>query len=250
MRHVCASLVVVAYAAIHGVVLAQTPPPASPPEPTWSGSLGAGLALTSGNTDTKNFNLSFGLTYDPKDRNVVKVTGFYLHGEKSGSTNLDRRSLVARDEYSLSDRTFIFGQVEYLRDRFKEIDFLMSPSAGIGYQLFDKEPLQLSVDAGMGILWERNPRRETDFTGNPSIGERLSWKISPTATLTHSFSSLWKTSDLGDSLSNITLGIALSITRRLQIKTEIIDSYKSRPPRPEIKKNDVSFLTTLVLKVP
>ena len=247
MRLPPACVFAVLYAGVHGVALAQT---AAPPDPVWSGSVGAGLAITSGNTETKNFNLSFGLTYDPKDRHLFKVTGLYLHGEKSGSTNLDRRSLVARDEYSLGDRTFAFGQVEYLRDRFKEIDFLMSPTAGIGYELFDREPCRMSIDGGIGVLWERNPRRETDFTGTPSIGERLSWKISPAATLTHSFSSLWKTADLGDSLSTATLGVAVSITRRLQIKTEIIDSYKSRPPRPEVKKNDLSFLTTLVVKFP
>ncbi|HEX7418331.1 MAG TPA: DUF481 domain-containing protein, partial [Thermoanaerobaculia bacterium] len=38
----------------------------------WTTSAGAGLALTSGNTDTKNYNLSFATKYDPKTKFVFK----------------------------------------------------------------------------------------------------------------------------------------------------------------------------------
>lgn len=49
---------------------AQAP---APPPPVYSGSFGGGLALTGGNTDTKNFNLAFAFARDPKTRNVFKV---------------------------------------------------------------------------------------------------------------------------------------------------------------------------------
>ena len=249
MRHVIAGLLLL-YAGSTLTLFAQAPAPPPPPTSAWSGDLGAGLALTSGNTDTKNFNLSFGLAYDPKTRNTVKAIGLYIRGDKDGAATVDRTAFNVRDEYKLSDRTYLFGQTEYLRDTFKQIDYLISPSAGFGYKLLTKEPLLFSVDAGFGALWERNPGRDTSFTGSPNLGERLTWKLSDTATLTHSISSLWKTSDFGDSLHNIALGLAVAVAKRLQIKTEIIDSYKSRPPGPTVKKNDVSFLTTLVVKFP
>ena len=34
------------------------------PPPAWQGQLGAGLALTSGNADTSNFNITFELQWD------------------------------------------------------------------------------------------------------------------------------------------------------------------------------------------
>src|SRR5437868_5223342 len=38
----------------------QAPQPTAPP-PVWTGNVGAGLALTNGNTDTKNINISMGI---------------------------------------------------------------------------------------------------------------------------------------------------------------------------------------------
>ncbi len=57
---------------------AQTPAP----EPVWTGSAGAGLALTGGNSDTANYSLSLDLKRDPKTRNVMKFTGVYLRGSQ------------------------------------------------------------------------------------------------------------------------------------------------------------------------
>ena len=59
------------------VALAQGPAPAEPPK-TWTGAAGVGLSITSGNSDTMNYNLSFDLTRTPKARNVMKWTGLYL----------------------------------------------------------------------------------------------------------------------------------------------------------------------------
>ena len=44
----------------------------APPEPLWTGSAGAGVALTGGNSDTANYNLTVDLKRDPKTRNLMK----------------------------------------------------------------------------------------------------------------------------------------------------------------------------------
>ena len=66
---------------IAGHAVAQQP--AAPDPGTWIGSAGAGLALTSGNSDTLNFNVAFDVTRDPKTRNIMKWTGLYLDTFKS-----------------------------------------------------------------------------------------------------------------------------------------------------------------------
>jgi len=92
-------------------------PPAAPEPPkTWTGTAGVGASITSGNSDTMNYNLAFDLTRTPKARNVMKWTGLYLRGDQNDVAVVDRISLGFRDEYTLSGRTFIFGQIDYLRD--------------------------------------------------------------------------------------------------------------------------------------
>ena len=110
---------------------AQETTPAKP----WTSSVGAGLALTGGNTRTQNYNFSLNSKYDPKTRFVFKAEALYLRGSADGETQVDKASAAARGEYALSDRTFTFGEVSYLRDPFRDINFLVAPVAGVGYRI-------------------------------------------------------------------------------------------------------------------
>src|ERR1051326_5855979 len=110
----------------------------------WASSIGAGLAITSGNTDTKNYNLSFTTKYDPKTKVVFKADALYLRGESDGITNVDKASADARYEYNVSDRTFAFAEVNYLRDLFKDIDYFAAPLAGDGYRLIKSDTRNLT----------------------------------------------------------------------------------------------------------
>ena len=50
-------------------LLAQDAPPAKP----WTSSAGAGIAITSGNSDTQNINLAFNTLFDPKTNRTFKA---------------------------------------------------------------------------------------------------------------------------------------------------------------------------------
>src|SRR6185436_12864543 len=82
----CASLI--AFPAI-----AQTPPP----DP-WSSSIGAGVAITSGNSDTQNVNISASTTWDPKTDRRFKADALYLLGETNGEKQVDRAAVNGRYE--------------------------------------------------------------------------------------------------------------------------------------------------------
>jgi putative salt-induced outer membrane protein len=221
---------------------------AAPPPKTYAGSLGGGIALTGGNTDTKNINLTFNFVRDPKTRNVFKSSATYLRGNQNDVLNLDRTAVNFRDEYTLSGRTFAFGQVDYLRDQFKDIIFLWTPVAGIGYNLVNTDLTKFGVDGGAGAFIERNPGNPVSRSGGVKAGESLQQKISSTAALTEALSRVWKTSDFGDSLTSFNLGLVTSVARKLELKIEFIDSYKNKPPSARVKKNDTAFVTTFVVK--
>jgi putative salt-induced outer membrane protein len=244
MKQLTISLLLVLFALTPNVH-AQAP---APPPRVWTGNFGGGLALTSGNTDTKNINLSFGLVRDPKTRNVIRATGLYLRGDKDDEDIIDRAAIGLRDEYTFTSRVFAFGQLEYLRDRFKEIIFLWSPTGGIGYKLINTDATTLTIDTGLGGIWEKNPGFNTSSSGAYNAGERLNWKISPSATITQSITGLWKTKDWQDALYNLGLGIAASITSNTELKFEIVDSYKNKPAVATLKKNDVAIVTAFVVK--
>lgn len=60
------------------------------PAGPWTGSAGAGLAFTGGNTDTSTVNVSYDLTYDPKTKNLAKSDALYLPAKKNVELTLNR----------------------------------------------------------------------------------------------------------------------------------------------------------------
>jgi putative salt-induced outer membrane protein len=220
---------------------------AAPPK-TYTGSLGGGIALTGGNTDPKNFNLTFNFLRDPKTKNVFKSNATYLRGNQNDILNLDRTAINLRDEYTLSGRTFVFGQIDYFRDQFKDIIFLWAPVGGIGYHILKTDNTKFTVDGGAGAFLERNPGREVSRSGSLKAGESFQQRVSSTAIFTEGLSTIWKTSDFGDSLTSFNVGVTTSIVNKIELKIEFIDLYKNKPPSVRVKKNDTAFVTAFVVK--
>ncbi len=218
----------------------------APPPPPWTSSLGAGLALTSGNSDTSNINLSFGTAWDPKTDRKFKADALLLRGEADGETQVDKTTANGRYERSF-DRRFWFGELSYLRDALKEIDYLISPIAGAGYYLVKTDARTLSVDGGVGAAFESGSSLGSDSSGAVKAGEAFDWTISPTSKLTQRLSGLWKADDFDDSFYHFDAGIATSIATRAELKVSYVYDYKNQPP-PDVEKGDSALFAALLYK--
>jgi putative salt-induced outer membrane protein len=214
----------------------------------WTSSIGAGLAITSGNTDTQNYNFSFSTKYDPKTRFVFKADALLLRGTSNGETQVDRATAAAREEYSLSDRTFTFAEVSYLRDPFKDIDYLIAPVAGAGYRIIKSDTRNLTVDAAAGMQIENNALLGRTNSGAVKGGENFDWALSKTSKLTQKFTALWKTDDFGDALYHFDAGLTTSVMTRLELKVAYAYDYKTRPPSVTIEKGDSALFAALLFK--
>ena len=239
---------------------AQTPgPPAAPaaPPPPWTGSAGFGLSLNRGNTDTTNVNVSFEATYDPKTQNVLRFRGLYLRGDNNGSLAVDRLDLLGRYERTFTGRVYGFAQVQFLKDHFKQIDYLWAPSAGVGYKLIATTTTTFNVDGGLGFKVEKDEIPATATTPEStmrhtdtvvSASDKFEYNLSKTSKITQGFIALWKASDFGDALYTFAAGVAASMTTRTQLKVQLLDTYQTRPSSATVKSNDVALITALVYK--
>jgi len=219
------------------------------PPKHYTGKIGAGLSLTSGNTDTTNINVSGELTYDPKTKNVMKFEGFYLRSNANDVDTADRLTLRFRDEYSLSERIFIYGEMGYLRDPFKHITYLLNPQGGLGFRAIMTEKAELTLNAGAGSVWEKNPDIDVQNSGTINAGENFSLKLSETASISQGFSALWKTSNFNDALYHFNIALTTSITSRSEVQVELINDYKNVTPDPSVKKNDMAFIVSFLYKI-
>jgi putative salt-induced outer membrane protein len=259
LRRVSVTLTV-ALAFASSLASAQTPAAApAPPPPLWTGSAGFGMSLSRGNTETFNLNMAGEATRDPKTGSVWKFKALYLRGENNELLTVDRLSFDARNERSFGRRAYGFGSLQFLKDQFKDIDYLVAPSAGVGYKLVATPVTSFNVDGGFGVKVEKNSSQtttgdtvvETENTRKDAVftaSDKFEHKLTANAALTQSFNALWKAQDFGDALYTFAAGAAAALTARTQLKIEVLDTYSSRPPTAAVKSNDVALLTALVYK--
>jgi putative salt-induced outer membrane protein len=234
------------------VVQAQAQPPAAPPPPpppqAWTGSAGLGFSLNRGNTSTTNLNATFEANQNPTLRSVWKFKGLYIRGETDGALAVDRLLLETRNERTLTTRTYGFAQLQFLEDQFKEIDYLFAPSAGVGYKVVMTPQTSFNVDGGVGYKAEKNPGFDRRDDVVITASDKFEHKLSATATVMQSFGALWKANEFDDALYTFTTGIAAALTTRTQVKVELLDTFSTDPPNPNVKRNDVALLTAFVYK--
>lgn len=242
------SLAVFATALAATDALAQVPAPPPPPPPGWTGTIGAGLALTSGNTDTSTVNVSYDVLKDHGTDIVFKSAGIYLRGSSGGESNVDRASADGRVEYKLSPRVAAFGMTTYARDRFKAIDYLVAPTGGLSYKVVATPRTDWAADGSVGMVFEKNTSFALKKDAALIVGEKLTHKFNDTTRLLHAASALWKMDHWGDAFYTIQAGVVTSVATHLELKAEILESYKRRPSNPLLKKSDQSVVLSVVYK--
>ena len=225
------------------------PPCPPPPEPGWTISLGGGLTLTGGNSDTRSFNVAANVASDPALRNVFRAELLHLQSSDDGEKTVDRTLGALRDEYTINGRLFLFGDLAYQRDRFKEVDYLIAPMIGAGYKVVDAKKVLLAVDGGLGAAFEQLEGQESTADFALRAGERLEWKPSEANTVFQKATAIWKASDFDDAYYRFEAGVATSLFQRLELKVSFADDYKTRPARAGLEKHDTSFIVSLLFKI-
>lgn len=221
---------------------------ADEPPPGWHGSLGAGLSLSSGNTDAKSYNVSIDVKWDPKTRNVLKLGALYLRSDAAGAVTADKLSALVRDEYSLTDRYFVYGEVGYLRDRIALLTYLLSPTAGVGYKVVKTDAVLLDVSGGLGGAFEKYEAKEATSGGAYRAGQSLTWKISPQVAFGQKASALWKSRDTSDAYYHLDASLTTSVSKLLELKVAYLLDHKTRPAASTLEKTDTTFLLAIVAK--
>jgi putative salt-induced outer membrane protein len=131
-----------------GVVLAQSEPAAEEESP-WSGSASLGYLSTSGNTETTSFNTSVGVGYA---MNAWKhaLTAKALGSDQNEISTAEAYQVGWQSDYNLTEKDFIFGTVDWRKDRFSGVDEQTTETVGYGRRLLETSNHLLNVGLGVG----------------------------------------------------------------------------------------------------
>lgn len=131
-----------------GVVLAQSEPAAEVEGP-WSGSASLGYLSTSGNTETTSFNTSFGVGYAMNDWKHA-LMGRALGSDQNDISTAEAYQIGWQSDYNFTETDFIFGTVDWRKDRFSGVDEQLTEAIGYGRRILNTPKHLLNVGIGVG----------------------------------------------------------------------------------------------------
>ena len=118
-------------------------------ESPWAGLLSLGYLSTSGNTDTTTYNTKFEVGHTMNDWEH-SLAGAATAAEDTGSTTAENYQLGWRSAYNFTERDFIFGTIDWRKDRFAGVTEQMSYAINYGRRVVDQPNHQLDLGIGAG----------------------------------------------------------------------------------------------------
>jgi len=149
-------------------------------ESPWSGSVKLGYLATSGNTESSSLNSGFEINYKLELwEHQAKAAAIY--STESNVTTAEAYDFGWKSARNLTEHDFLFGRLDWRKDRFGGITEQFSQSVGYGRRLIDTDKHQLNGELGIGArqsdLADSTEESDTIYTGRLTYA----WQISETA---------------------------------------------------------------------
>ncbi len=208
------SRIVVALAAI---LVAAPTWAAEEDEGPWSGKAKLGYLATSGNTENSTLNTGFEIGY-ATGKWVHLANAKAINSSENKETTAEAYEMGWKSEWEMTDRDYLFGRLQWRKDRFSSFTKQFSQTVGYGRRVIDTDEHKLNVDVGVGA-------RQSDLADGTSDNETIlrgglnyAWQFSETAEFTQDF-----TIEAGD--NNTYSESVTAITARLVGDLALVASY-------------------------
>lgn len=122
--------------------------PAADPGP-WSGRVLLGYLSTSGNTENTSGNLEAAVNWDGERWHHV-LSGRAISQSQDKDTTAESYKATYEAKFDLSERTYVFGLLDYNKNRFTSFPTQTFQFAGIGRRFIKTEKHELNAEVGAG----------------------------------------------------------------------------------------------------
>jgi putative salt-induced outer membrane protein len=118
-------------------------------EGPWSGKVGIGYVQTSGNNDTTSFTGNAEVNWDG-ERWHHGLLGKALGQSADNDTTAEAYKAAYKGKFDLSQRTYLFGLLDYNKDRFSSYDQQIFETLGVGQRIIKTDRHQLNGELSAG----------------------------------------------------------------------------------------------------
>ena len=171
---------ILAAAFLPAFALAQEEATEAGAEDRWSGSATLGYLSTSGNTESASLNSGFEVGYTVGNW-FHRLQAKAINSAQDDETIAEAYEAGWKTEYRFSETDFLFGRVDWRKDRFSGYDHQISETLGYGRRWIDTERHTLNTEIGVGArqLETQDGIEEEDFIVRGGLD--YSWRFSETA---------------------------------------------------------------------
>lgn len=151
-----------------------------PQERPWSGKATLGYLATSGNTENSTLNTGVEIGYKVGNWQHTAIAKA-INAAEEDETTAEAYEFGWKSERNLTDKDFLFGKVEWRKDRFGGFDTQLSEVVGYGRRLIKTDKHMLNAEIGAGA---RQSERRDGTEENESVvngGLNYTWILSETA---------------------------------------------------------------------
>lgn len=155
-------------------------------ESPWSGSVNLGYLATTGNTESSSLNSGFTINYKLELWEHMAMAAA-IYSTESKVTTAEAYDFGWKSARNLTENDFLYGRLDWRKDRFASIETQFSQTVGYGRRLIDSDKHQLNGELGVGArqsdLADGTDESDTIVTGRLTYN----WNISETASFGQAF---------------------------------------------------------------
>jgi putative salt-induced outer membrane protein len=211
----------------------------------WEKSAALGLTLTKGNSDTLLFTAD-ALAKKKWTEDELSLGASISYGEQSDVKNNEAAKGFAQWNHLFSDRFYGYGRIEALHDAVADVEYRVTLSPGVGYYFIKSDTMNLSAEAGPGVVFEKQGSAEKTYL-TARIAEKFDYKLNDRARLWQMVEFLPQVDNLDNYIINAEIGVEAGLTKKTSLRVVAQDTFDNQPA-PGRKKNDVKLVSSVVVK--
>jgi putative salt-induced outer membrane protein len=225
----------------------------------WRGTGGAGLSVTSGNTDTQSLNMAVDMASATATDKITLGGGINYGKSKAGgasTTTANNWGANGQYDYNLSPQIFVFGKLGLESNKIVDLSLRATLAGGVGYKVIDTKELAFNVFGGLGYSTDKYSKKQT--IGNKTdtkfsraslmFGEESAHVLSATTSFKQRLEVYPGLSGDKAKIAKFTAGLGVAMSSTLNLTVGLTDNYNSAPAAGR-KKNDLGLFTGINVKL-
>ena len=208
------------------------------------GSSNVGMDMNRGNTDQDTYHVDAESIFRwPDDR--VTLDGNGDLEKTDGKKTKQQAALGGKYDHFLNKKWFLYSGLGFEHDKFADLTLRTTLSAGSGYQIYETDRTNLSIEAGPAYIWEDYDTSKDDDYAAAHWGLRFdhylveAWKLQ----VFHKHSLDWSVEDASAYLFKSATGLRIPILDSLQATVQV-NFDRNNNPAAGAKKDDYEYLLT------